>query len=205
MIENKLVKLYSGNPYGVFNETSFKNVTSGEGASLYGELCREGAETILSRLNLEGLLDHKTILYDLGSGLGRLIMHACIKYPISATGIEFSKERYKYSIELCKKLNITNASFINDDYFKCDITNATLIFIDDTYQKLPKAIPMFNNCLLPDEFTIVSTTDIKRLFILKEEKLKVMPDTKQIVISDVAQTYNKSRVFYAYKMRSING
>jgi len=201
IIDDMLAELYSANPYGVINATSFDDVPGGTKSSIYGELSREGAETILSRLNIEGLLNNDAKFYDLGSGLGRLVMHACLKYPINAVGIEFSKERYKHSTQLCKKLKLTNATFINDDYFKCNISNATLIFIDDTCQKLSNVISMFDSCLLPNEFTIISTTDMKHASAIKDSKFKVASGTRQIVISNIVQTYMTSRVFYVYKMR----
>ena len=201
IIDDKLTELYSADPYRVFNATSFKGIPGGTKSSIYGEISRDGAETLLSRLNLEGLLNSETIFYDLGSGLGRLVMHACLKYPINAVGIEFSKERYKYSTQLYKNLKLTNATFINGDYFKCNISNATLIFIDDTCQRLSDVILMFDDDLLPDEFVIVSTTDEKYISAIKDSKFEVVPDTKQIVIPKVVQTYTASRVFYACRIR----
>lgn len=64
---------------------------------------------------------------DLGSGDGRIVLIASLF--TKATGIEYDKELYEYSLMAKKNLGIENADFKNIDYTQEDISQYDIIFI----------------------------------------------------------------------------
>jgi len=112
------------------NQTSFVGI---KGSPIYGEITYKGVEGLVNRFNK--YFNKDTIFYDLGSGLGKLIMHIALKYPIKkACGIEYSVERYQGAIDsqqlYCSHL--TNIKFINDSILNVNISDATVIYFDNT-------------------------------------------------------------------------
>src|SRR5262245_41491764 len=68
------------------------------------------------------------VLYDLGSGDGRIPVTAAKKYGIRATGIDIDPERIKEANANAKKAGVTElAKFRQEDLFKADFRDATVI------------------------------------------------------------------------------
>ena len=68
------------------------------------------------------------VLYDLGSGDGRIAIAAAKKYGIKAVGIDIDPERIKEATENAKKAGVTNlVEFRQEDLFKADFREATVI------------------------------------------------------------------------------
>ncbi len=68
------------------------------------------------------------VLYDLGSGDGRIAITAAKKYGIKATGIDIDPERIREATENAKKAGVTNlVQFKNEDLFQADFRDATII------------------------------------------------------------------------------
>lgn len=68
------------------------------------------------------------VLYDLGSGDGRIAITAAKKYGIKATGIDIDPERIREATENAKKAGVTNlVQFRQEDLFKADFRDATVV------------------------------------------------------------------------------
>ncbi len=68
------------------------------------------------------------ILYDLGSGDGRIAIAAAKKYGIRAVGIEIDPERIREANENAKKAGVASlVEFRQEDLFKADFKEATVI------------------------------------------------------------------------------
>jgi len=68
------------------------------------------------------------VLYDLGSGDGRIAIAAAKKYGIRAVGIDIDPERIREANENAKKAGVTNlVQFRQQDLFKADFREATVI------------------------------------------------------------------------------
>ena len=68
------------------------------------------------------------ILYDLGSGDGRIPVTAARKYGIRAVGIDIDPERVKEAVENAKKAGVTRmVDFRQEDLFKADFKEATVV------------------------------------------------------------------------------
>jgi hypothetical protein len=128
---NNLKEIYNTSPYGEFkNGTRFSKEI---GSPLYGELTQKGVDMIVK--HLQPYFNSKTIFYDLGSGLGKMVLHIGIQYGVkNAIGIEYSKERYQGAISLKENYakNHKNISFFNTSIQNHNLSDATIIYMDNT-------------------------------------------------------------------------
>src|ERR1051325_2299220 len=68
------------------------------------------------------------VLYDLGSGDGRIAITAARKYGVKATGIDIDPERIREANENAKKAGVTNlVQFRQEDLFTADFKDASII------------------------------------------------------------------------------
>jgi ribosomal protein L11 methylase PrmA len=68
------------------------------------------------------------VLYDLGSGDGRIAITAARKYGVRATGIDIDPDRVREANENARKAGVTNlVQFRQEDLFKADFRDATVI------------------------------------------------------------------------------
>ncbi|MGQ0654702.1 MAG: SAM-dependent methyltransferase [Betaproteobacteria bacterium] len=68
------------------------------------------------------------VLYDLGSGDGRIAITAAKKYGVRATGIDIDPERIREATENAKKAGVSNlVKFRQEDLFKADFKDATVV------------------------------------------------------------------------------
>ena len=68
------------------------------------------------------------VLYDLGSGDGRIAITAARKYGIKATGIDIDPERIREANENAKKAGVTDlVKFRQENLFTADFRDATVI------------------------------------------------------------------------------
>jgi predicted RNA methylase len=130
------------------NETIFESSLGTSG--VYGEITREGVDNIVN--DFKSYFNNNTVFYDLGCGLGKMVFHIGIQYKVKKScGIEYSKEKYRGSIDIQNKhcSTFNNINFIHDSIFEQDISDATVIYIDNTmylkeqpnkkiYDKIPK-------------------------------------------------------------------
>jgi precorrin-6B methylase 2 len=68
------------------------------------------------------------VLYDLGSGDGRIVITAAKKYGVQGTGIDINPERIKEAEENAKQAGVTDlVKFRNEDLFTADFKDATVV------------------------------------------------------------------------------
>ncbi len=68
------------------------------------------------------------VLYDLGSGDGRIAITAARKYGIRATGIDIDPDRIAEARENAKKAGVSRlVEFRREDLFKADFRDATVV------------------------------------------------------------------------------
>src|SRR3954462_3117957 len=68
------------------------------------------------------------VLYDLGSGDGRIAVTAAKKYGIRAVGIDVDPERIREATENARKAGVSSlVEFRREDLFKADIREATVV------------------------------------------------------------------------------
>jgi precorrin-6B methylase 2 len=101
---------------------------------IYGEITKSGVDALLREIKKRKSIKSDDIFYDIGSGNGKLPIHIALISEFSKVkGIEISDIRYQYSNHILKNTigSIDNIEFINDDVRNIDISDATVIFIND--------------------------------------------------------------------------
>ena len=160
-------KLYDFNSYRVMNKTEFDiNII---GSDLYGETGYNSINEIVNQYKTH--FNEDTVFYDLGSGIGKIVIHIGVEYnPKKSCGVEYSRERYETSLKLMETHNIKNdnISFINDNILNCDISDATVIYMDNTvfltkmdseiYNMIPK------DCLVISRKLVIESNSNNELF-----------------------------------------
>ena len=68
------------------------------------------------------------VVYDLGSGDGRIVIMAAQKFGARAVGVELDPDLYKQSAERIKELGLEErAQIIHENMFKVDVHRATVV------------------------------------------------------------------------------
>jgi trans-aconitate methyltransferase len=68
------------------------------------------------------------VLYDLGSGDGRIAVTAAKRYGVRAVGIDIDPERIREATENARKAGVANlVQFRREDLFKADFREATVV------------------------------------------------------------------------------
>lgn len=84
------------------------------------------------------------VVYDLGSGDGRIPLMAALKYGARAVGIEVDKLRYLYSKLHAYVLRLNNrVVFLNQNFFDVNIAEATIVtmyLLPETNQNLAQKL-----------------------------------------------------------------
>jgi hypothetical protein len=68
------------------------------------------------------------ILYDMGSGDGRILIMAAKEFQLRCIGIEIRQDLFKRSMDEVKRLNLeSRIKIINGDFFNVNISNADIV------------------------------------------------------------------------------
>ena len=75
-------------------------------------------------------LTARDVVYDLGSGDGRVLIYAARKFGALGVGVEIEGHRVKEAREAVEKASLNDrVRFIEQDLFKADIGEATVVFL----------------------------------------------------------------------------
>ena len=196
-LDSVINNIYLQSPYikRVLNKTVFDEMEVG--SPVYGEVTSVGTDSIVKQF--ADFFNEETIFYDLGSGLSKMVMHIGLKYnPKKSIGIEFSKERHNEALRIKEQYcpDQTNIYIINGNIIESNLSDATVIYIDNTvfpeslvkqiYDNIPKGcLILYKNSLSRALKTKEGETPIK----INETKL---PDL-------VERTYNQRALYWMIK------
>src|SRR5215471_3644877 len=93
-------------------------------------------EIVVEQMLRFGELKAGEVMWDLGSGDGRIVFQAAKVFGAEAYGVELDNDLARQSAEKAKKLGFKNAHIIHGDLLKQDYTNADLV----TVYLLPSSI-----------------------------------------------------------------
>jgi hypothetical protein len=84
-------------------------------------------EVVARMLTMAGV-NNKDLLYDLGSGDGRIVITAARDYGARGIGYDLNPKRIQESNENARKAGVTNrVRFVLKDLFEADLTGATVV------------------------------------------------------------------------------
>lgn len=87
-------------------------------------------QVVVERMLQLGGLKKGEVVYDLGSGDGRIVITAAQKFGAKAIGVELDRALAEQSTERIRKLGLeSNARIIQGDLFKQDYSSADLITV----------------------------------------------------------------------------
>jgi tRNA G37 N-methylase Trm5 len=84
-------------------------------------------EVVAKMLTMAGV-NKKDLLYDLGSGDGRIVITAAKEYGARGVGYDLNPKRIQESNENARRADVTNrVRFIQQDLFEADLSGATVV------------------------------------------------------------------------------
>jgi len=143
MIEEIIKEIYSTDSRNYKNETNFDRKKVGD--PVYGEITKNGTHSLVN--HFKKYFNENTVFYDLGSGIGKMVLHIGLQYKVKkSAGIEFSKERHNGAITLKTQYAPHNHSihFYNTSFLEHDISDATVIYCDNTAMKEEISTSLYN-------------------------------------------------------------
>jgi SAM-dependent methyltransferase len=85
------------------------------------------------------------LVYDLGSGDGRVVIEAAKKYRCKAVGVEIEADLVTLSRNKAKESGVENlVRFVHDDLFKVDFSEATVVALYILPEMMKKLMPQLN-------------------------------------------------------------
>jgi precorrin-6B methylase 2 len=112
------------------------------------------------------------VLYDLGSGDGRIVVTAAKEYGVRGTGIDINPERIAEANENAQKAGVTNlVRFRNEDLFEADIKDASVVTLYLLTSLNIKLRPKLLHDLKPGTRVVSQTFDMGDWRPEKEEEV----------------------------------
>lgn len=181
-----LDNIYKKSPYskGCRNKTTFGDNV---GSPVYGEVTKNGTNSIVNKF--KDYFNKDTVFYDLGSGLGKMVIHIGLEYGVKkSTGIEYSKERHKGAIYLKEKYvkDLNSIELICGDVLKHNFSDATVIYMDNTV--FPDEVSKSIYELLP-----------KGTLILYKKRLRIKGVKEKLDENLVERSYNQKKIMWTIK------
>lgn len=134
--QNVIKLIYEEINEGEIHRTEAEFIMDEGGAPVYGEITFQGATQLLETLQLT----EKDVFYDLGSGLGKLVIQCYLTTRVQqAFGVELSKTRYQRAQRALSRMKradmldpLRHIKFINNNIVQMDLNNATVVFTCST-------------------------------------------------------------------------
>jgi hypothetical protein len=155
-----------------------KEVRKSKGSPIYGEITHNSVDKLLNYLDLTS----KDILYDLGSGVGKVVLHTALTTRVKKVcGIELSETRHNDAVLALEKAMAWaphiyhRVEFKNDDLMKADLSSATVIYTCSTAFSLGFMKTLTDRLAkLSHKFRLVTLQDLpsERHFTL-EDKIRL--------------------------------
>jgi len=189
---NKIKKIFKNVPWAHISDEEEEQFKKNKYPSTYGYLEPEGVISMLKGINKSN-----KVFYDLGSGIGRPSVSACILYPQlkKIVGIEFSEKRIEMANEILKSLPRQCRSKIK--YIQGDILNkkhnykhADIIWINSL---------CFNTLFLKKLADKFNKETKKGTFIFSSAALDI-PRSKDLETRQVKQSWGDHSDIYCYKI-----
>lgn len=137
----------------------------------YGEFTRKGTESFIEYFKEH--LNRDSVFYDLGSGLGKMVIHIGEATEVKKSiGIEYSRERHLVASKLKETFASKNnrISLINSDIFKQSLSDATIVYFDNTCYSNEGCTRVYN--ALPDGCLITYKRFFRNIALSEQINIK---------------------------------
>lgn len=179
--------------YGIPSEESSEIINMG-GAPTYGEITYESLEKLIDKLGIT----ETDVIYDLGSGVGKVITQCYLTTPVKkAVGSELSPTRVKNAQEVKKQLETDKKikrghtiEFRTEDIANTDLSDASIVYMCST---------CFSHDLLKKITENAAKSKKRNLRIVT---LKQLPENKDFKLSDemrLKMTWSSNVPVYIYE------
>jgi len=112
-----------------------RRIRASSGSPLYGEITPASVDRLLSHLGV----GEDDVLYDLGSGVGKMVIQAAMTVPLRAcVGVELSKMRHEAAVQAlaqARKEGLVLArrcELRNEDLLETGLSDATVVYTCST-------------------------------------------------------------------------
>jgi precorrin-6B methylase 2 len=144
-LEQRIENLYQGiSGFGIGSDEE-KSITNQGGAPTYGEITYKGLKILIDKLKLTP----QDVFYDLGSGVGKVVVQVFLGSPVKkCVGVELSPTRYNHAQKVKEQLIGTPSTekatvkkplkkerelqCVNQNIVNADISDATVVFMCST-------------------------------------------------------------------------
>lgn len=130
-----LRSLYRGKHSWSIPAAERRRIRSARSTETYGEIMPTATQRLLEYLELR----ERDVFYDLGSGMGRLVLHAASFAPLRrVVGIELSQTRYETARAMLREARkddlilARQCSFRNEDFMRARLSDATVVYTCST-------------------------------------------------------------------------
>ncbi|HVX00200.1 MAG TPA: methyltransferase domain-containing protein [Candidatus Babeliaceae bacterium] len=191
-IKKYIQELYQNITGFGIDATESAAISNQGGAPTYGEITYEGAQELFKNLDLT----KEDIFYDLGCGVGKLVVQAYFTPIKKAVGIELSPTRYQHAQAVKQKvvqkpIDGKVLEFHKQDIAQYPLDDATIIF-------------MCSTCFSDDLMKKLSDNIRKLKDGTKIITLKRLPDHKDFVLIKqytLPMTWSSSTPVYQYELK----
>lgn len=112
-----------------------KNVRQSKGSPIYGEINFQSLKKLIDHLKL----NNNDVFYDLGSGVGKVVIQTALTSPVKKSiGVELSLMRYQDAQKALTiaqhfdKTLLSRCNFVNADMLTVDLSDASVIYTCST-------------------------------------------------------------------------
>ncbi len=115
--------------------------------------------SVIRRIYRDLFLQESDVVYDLGSGFGRILLYGGCLFPKTRfKGVEIVKERAKESERISKNLGLTNVEIVADDVLNVDLSKGTVFYFFNPFPAImDKVLSRLQKISVKKKITIVTT------------------------------------------------
>jgi len=134
----------------------------------------------------------KDVVYDLGSGDGRIVLRAAEKYGARAVGVELDHGLAVESAERAKELKLDKlVTIIEGDLFKTDLQPATVVTVYLLLQANDRLRPVLEKELRPGTRVVAHDIRIPGWETAREEAVTIGTGTHYVYLYEIPGAFRK--------------
>jgi cyclopropane fatty-acyl-phospholipid synthase-like methyltransferase len=132
------------------------------------------------------------VVYDLGSGDGRIVLRAAQRFGAKSVGVEIEPALVKLASERASEMGLAKlASFVQGDVFQTDVRPVSVLALYLVTEMNERLRPILEKQLRPGTRIVAHDMPVPGWNPVSEEKLKLGLTTHTIYLYTVPQSYPK--------------